>query len=209
MNWVIKKIKKGVFHKFLRKFGTRATKQRIWDEEFRAGSWEYIDHTETDPIYAVLARYCKGGDILDLGCGAGNTGSELDAGKYSHYDGVDISAEAIQRAIHRSKNSGREGKNTYFTGDIASFVPQKRYSLILFRESLFYLPLSKIPETLHRLSEYLAADGFFVVRMCDRGRYSGIVKIIERDFALCEEILPENETSTILVFQASLTSDGD
>ena len=148
MSWIVRKMRKGLVHKFLRKFGTAATKQRIWDEEFRQGSWEYIDHTEDDPIYLSLARYCKGGDILDLGCGAGNTGNELDVCKYNRYDGVDVSPEAVERAIERSRKSGRDGKNSYFVGDMLTFVPQKKYSIILFRESLFYLPMSKISKPL-------------------------------------------------------------
>ena len=201
MKWIVKKIRKGIIHKFLRKFGTRATKQRIWDEEFRSGSWEYIDHTKNDPIYPVLARYCKGGDILDLGCGAGNTGNELDVGNYNRYDGVDVSAEAVERASKRSRKNGRDGKNSYFVDDIVTFVPQKRYSIILLRESLFYLPMSRISQTLKRLSEYLIEDGFLIVRMCDRHRYSSIVEIIKNEFHVCEEAFPKGEASIILVFR--------
>ncbi len=201
MNWVVRKVRKGLVHKFLRKFGTTATKQRIWDEEFRQGSWEYIDHTDNDPIYHCLAKYCRGRNILDLGCGAGNTGNELDLRHYGHYDGVDVSPEAVERAIERSNNSGRGGQNAYFVGDMLTFVPQKQYSIILFRESLFYLPTSRISKALKRFGEYLLDDGFLIVRMCDRDRYSSIVGIIKSEFAVREEICPKGEPSIILVFR--------
>jgi trans-aconitate methyltransferase len=201
MNWIVKKIRKGLVDKVLRKFGTSAAKQRIWDEEFRSGSWERIDHTENDPIYLSLARYCKRGNILDLGCGAGNTGNELDVSQYNRYDGVDVSQEAVERAIERSKKSGRVGKNSYFVGDMATFVPQKQYSVILLRESLYYLPVFKISKILRRLSNCLNKDGYLIVRMHDRNRYSSIIGIIRNEFNVCEEVFPKGESSIILVFR--------
>jgi SAM-dependent methyltransferase len=202
-----RKFRKGVLHRIVRKFGTRAMRKRIWDEEFRRGSWEYIDHTEGDAIYPCLQRYCRGGDILDLGCGAGNTGNELEASAYRRYVGVDISREAVQRAVARSKACGRGEANVYETGDILGYVPASRYSVILFRESIFYLPLARIRETLDRLSSFLTRDGVFVVRMCDRRRHSRIVRTIRTGYPVLEEILPE-ERSIILVFAPARRPSG-
>jgi SAM-dependent methyltransferase len=200
--WSIsKKLKKGLIHKLLRKFGPTSIKQKIWDEEFRCGQWDFLNNTENDPIYHFLEKYCGGGDILDLGCGAGNTGNELSIDKYRLYVGIDISGEAIRKAQARCEKSNREGKNFYYVDDIINYVPDKKYSVILFRESIFYLPLEKIQKTFRRLSKALTNDGVFIVRMCDRLKYAKIVIQIDKSFEVKERYYPDSEKSIILVFR--------
>jgi predicted TPR repeat methyltransferase len=87
--------------------------------------WDYIDHTTEDVIYHYLERYSNNGSILDLVCGSGNTGNELDITKYKRYTGVDISEEAIQKAIMRTTLNHRDKQNEYFAGDILKYVPEK------------------------------------------------------------------------------------
>ncbi|MGZ8906039.1 MAG: methyltransferase domain-containing protein [Methylobacter sp.] len=202
MWWITKKLKKGLIHKLLRKFGPTSIKQRIWDEEFKSGQWDFLVNTENDPIYHFLGKYCgRSGDILDLGCGSGNTGNELGVDKYHHYVGIDVSQEAIRKAQARSERCFRISKNFYNVSDIISYVPDKNYSVILFRESIFYIPLEKIEKTLRRLSKTLTNNGVFIIRMCDRMKYAKIVKLIDKRFEVKERYFPDGENSIILVFR--------
>ena len=166
--------------RFFKKWGTPSKKRALWDAQYASGQWDYLEHTSDDPIYPYLERYSNRGRILDLGCGSSNTGNEMDVSTYDRYTGVDISEEAIQRAVLRSLKNGRQDKNEYFCDDIATHVPRVAYDVILFRESLFYIPLSKIKTTLERYSKYLTESGVFIVRMCDQNRYRSIVRVIER-----------------------------
>jgi len=146
------------------------------------------------------STYGNNGSILDLGCGSGNTGNEMDIYKYHRYTGVDISEIAIQRALDRSKNNHRQDKNEYFCDDISFYVPRKRYDIILFRESIFYIPNTKIKDVLKRYSYYLKKKGVFIVRMCDRKKYASIIKLIEEQYHVLERS-PADDANIILVFK--------
>jgi SAM-dependent methyltransferase len=185
--------------RILKRWGSTQDKENIWDREFQAGSWRYLDSTAHDHIYSFLHRYLKGGCILDLGCGAGNTGNELHENSYNQYTGVDVSRVATELAALRSAHNGRGSINHYICSDIADFTPARKYNIILFRESLFYIPLHRIGSVLLSYKPYLADDGVFIVRMCDRRKYSSIVRLIESRFAILEKS-PSSDPEIILVF---------
>ena len=175
-------------------------KRSLWDKEFAAGRWDYIEQTEDDCIYPILARYSESGDVLDLGCGSGNTGNEMEAESYRSYTGIDISEVAVEKARSRSARAGRREVNSYEQGDIYSYSPRQLYKVILFRESLFYIPKQKIVPMLMRYRKFLEPGGVFIVRMCDREKYAGIVDLLEANFAMREKQLPKNITTVIAVF---------
>jgi SAM-dependent methyltransferase len=198
---VIKGKVSGIIRMALQKFGTRSQKQNLWNKEFSAGHWDYIDRTPDDCIYRFLARYSRQGSILDLGCGSGNTGDEIAVKDYRLYTGVDISDVAIGRARQRSQAAGRDGKNEYIQFDFVHYEPERAYDLILFRESIVYVPEFRIRDMLVRYSRFLSPGGVFVVRMCDRGRYRGILEIIRYHFHVVETYMPENVSTVVVVFR--------
>jgi 2-polyprenyl-6-hydroxyphenyl methylase/3-demethylubiquinone-9 3-methyltransferase len=179
---------------------TRA-KARLWDSEFASGQWTYLEQTADDPIYRYLEKYTAGGSLLDLGCGSGNTGNELDRTKYSSYTGTDISAVAVQKARLRTKQNGRQAQNEYICAPIEAFVPSRTYDVILFRESIFYVPRRRIKPVLRLYARYLAPRGAFIVRMCDRDKYKPIVKLIYEHYQMVDKCLLENTKDIILVFR--------
>jgi 2-polyprenyl-3-methyl-5-hydroxy-6-metoxy-1,4-benzoquinol methylase len=201
MKAVLNRIKRIINSRILKKWSNTSVKSAIWDKEFASGQWASLDHTTEDIIYQYLDKYSNNGSILDLGCGAGNTGNELDEKTYHHYTGVDISKEATQKAIIRSKANHRNNKNEYFASDIQTYTPGKQYDIILFRESIFYVPVNKIKNMLDGYSPHLKENGNFIVRMCDRYKYGRIVKLIRRHYTVIEEYLENQNRSIILVFR--------
>lgn len=195
-----KRIKKVIESRILKRWGNTSRRKSIWDEEFSSGKWDYLENTSDDPIYSYLEKYCNGGIILDLGCGSGNTGNEMDASKYSSYTGVDISEWAVKRALARSESNGREEKNKYVCADICRYTPGRRYDIILFRESIFYIPKSRIRVVLDRYSDYLKETGVFIVRMCDRKKYASIVRLIDKHYHVVDSS-QANNANIILVFR--------
>jgi biofilm PGA synthesis N-glycosyltransferase PgaC len=204
MHWPLSRIAgrlRGIVNaRVLKRWGAPATKRSIWDDEFTRGQWDYLEHTADDPIYHYLDRYCDHGSILDLGCGSGNTGCEMEPSRYGQYTGVDISEQAVQRARTRSMSDQRHEKNEYVCADISRYEPRQRYDVILFRESLFYVPRPQIVALLERYRSWLTERGVFIVRMCDRKRYHGIVRRIEQNYCIVDSS-PAVDANIILVFR--------
>jgi SAM-dependent methyltransferase len=193
-----------VISALLKRWGPPVLKRRIWDKEFAKGKWDYMDakssnRAQRDFVLDVIEKYSVGADILDLGCGSGGTGLEL-ADFYNNYVGVDVSAVAIAKASSTPCNEFKKLRNRFLVGDVLTFVPQEKLSIILFRESLYYCPDRNIASLLGRYSRYLGPGGVFIVRLHDRIKYQGIIELIERTFSIRERAMSEGGNSVVLVF---------
>lgn len=193
-----------------KRWGTHSAKRRFWDEEYRAGHWPSCgrgtDNDSPDPIYGFLERYSSGGAVLDLGCGSGITAMEMTP-NFRSYLGVDISTDAVDKARAALNEKGRTSEHIEFVAaDIYSFTPHAAFSVILFRECMYYIPFRKIKSLLLRYSGHLAPGGVFIVRLCDRHRYRNIVKLLESNFAIAKLYEPEDSTLAIIVFRLFVSS---
>lgn len=197
------KVKRGVVNPLLKRWGSTRTKQALWDREFIGGQWNYLEATDSDPIYQYLGKYLRNGELLDLGCGSGNTGAELDVSCYTHYTGVDVSDVAVHRARERSLEGNRGERNEYICGDIETFVPTRKYDVILFRESIFYVPTIRIHSLVDRYAAWLKPNGVILVRMYDRDRFSNILHILHKHFHVLEEINLPGVKDVIVALQAA------
>lgn len=191
---------KNVARGLLQSWGSRGMKRAIWNREFANGRWKILDETPGDCVYLFLEKYGRQGRILDLGCGAGNTGNELRYDAYADYLGVDISDVAIERAREKSLANGRS-RNHYCQSDIYSFVPPYPCDVILFRETIFYIPLPRIRGMLERYCRHLTPRGCIMVRMYDRVKYASILRVIEDHFHVNDWHRPEGENTVLVVFR--------
>ena len=183
-------------------YGSEGMKKHQWDREFKRGRWDSLIDTAGDPVYAVLEKYARGGTILDLGCGSGNTANELASGGCVAYRGVDISEEAVHMAQDRTQRSGRAENTRFEQSDISAYIPGERYRVILFRDSIYYLPLASLNKVLDRYSSYLEQVGVFVVRIAGGMKSSKAIQtIVEDNFQMLEKHLTEAPPATIMVFR--------
>lgn len=180
----------------LKSYGPSRLKKFFWDKEFSGTKWDFIDHTEGDCVYANLEKYARNGSILDLGCGPGNTANEVAFAAYQKYVGVDISEEALAKARKRTVREGRTEKNIFVQGDFVNYTPIEKFDVILFRESMYHVPMGKIKSTLDRLSGYLKDGGVFIVRMYmadggagakEKPRPAAMMQIMETEFEVVEK----------------------
>ncbi len=191
-----------VLRRLLQAYGTPGLKRSLWNSEFAGGEWQCLETSSGDPVYFYLEKYAKWGSILDLGCGSGSTGNEVDANAYSYYLGVDISDVAIAKATTRSMETGRAGKNHYFRSDISSYVPDRQFDVVLLRDSVYYVPWSKVKAMLDGYAQYLTAEGVFIVRMWNAsGKYQTIVDTIESNFEIVEKYWSSQPEAMIIVFR--------
>jgi SAM-dependent methyltransferase len=202
---------------FLLSFGPQEIKQRVWDREYRKNMWQFRDHTPGDCVYPHLESHTRQGSILDLGCGSGNTATELSESAYDSYLGVDISQAALEKASTRTKECGREKKNRFARADFLEWQPPSgQFDVILFRESMYHVPLSKVKVLLDRYSDYLKDGGVFIVRVFAanketaqmKHRPTAMLRIIEDEFDVVEK--RRYETSgrpTVVVFRPRQRAD--
>jgi len=94
------------FRGFLLSYGPSNLKKRFWDKEYSEEKWSFAYDTVGDCVYGHLEKHVANGNILDIGCGSGNTATEL-APIYKTYLGVDISEAALAKAKKRSEECGR------------------------------------------------------------------------------------------------------
>ena len=187
---------------FLQAYGTAGLKKRLWDAEFSGGRWNCLDTTSGDCVYPFVERLAAHRSILDLGCGSGNTGNELDPDAYRMYVGVDISDVAVERARRRSQENGRGHQNRFVQSDILDYAPDQRFKVILFRDSIYYIPHRRIPDVLNRYAKALEETGVFVVRMANGGsKYQPIIDAIESSFEIVAKQVFANPDAVVMVFR--------
>ena len=199
-NACLKKVR-NVARGLTQRYGTTNIKKKLWDSEFSRGRWDCLDSMPDDCVYEHVERYANHGSILDLGCGPGTTGTELAADAYARYTGVDISAVAVEKARHRAEEHHRADKNSYFQEDIFNYKPNQQHDVILFGDSIYYVPRRLILSMLNRYSRYLNVDGVFIARIYGR-KYQNILGIIENNFHVVEKHIYGNEVF-VLVFHAA------
>jgi SAM-dependent methyltransferase len=191
----------------LKRYGPSGMKKRFWDREFSGHKWDFIDNTIGDPIYPFLEKYVGDGSILDLGCGPGNTATEL-ASPYRKYVGVDISEVALEKARKKTEATGRMPRNQFVCSDFLSFKPADKFDVVLFRESMYHVPIGQIKTILDKYAEFLKPDGVFIVRLYLAGpngekrvRPKAVIRRIESDFDVMEKAEFDRNELTITVFR--------
>jgi SAM-dependent methyltransferase len=161
---------------FLTSYGPSSIKKKLWDRDFSSGKWDFIDNTAGDCVYPFLEKYANHGDILDLGCGPGNTANELNSAAYKTYVGVDISEAALEKAVRRTKENGRADKNSFVVSDFLGYAPSQDFDIILFRESLYHVPYGQVKPILDKYSKHLKPGGVFIVRLYAGDERPGVIK---------------------------------
>ena len=126
-----------------------------WDGRYERGYGELMERDcereRYQAIGQIVATLPAHSSLLDVGCGVGTMADYLPA---LDYTGVDVSQKAL--AIARSRHLG-----TFICSDAVSFRIDKKFDVILFNETLYYLeePL----EQLARYREFLSDGGSMIV----------------------------------------------
>lgn len=152
----------------------------------------------TDILYPHIEKYGAGKSILDLGCGPGTTADEVKS--YKSYTGVDVSEVALVKARFRAEEKHRAA--TFIQGDIASYIPEGNYDVIVLADALYYVPQYKIEAVLNLLLEHLTPGGVIVMRTRDDdGRRKPLLAKIESEFVILEKHLYWNDWLSVLIFR--------
>ena len=132
------------------------------DRKYAQGDWDYLRGLGELSRFSVLAGYCRhlrpGGALLEVGCGDGILAERLAPGSYARFVGVDISAEAVERA-----QALADERRRFVAADATTWAADEPSDLVVFNECLEYFddPLALV----RRYEQFLTADGLFVVSM--------------------------------------------
>lgn len=164
-------------------YGDSPKEKARWDVQFGAGQWEYMRNEESryEMVTAFLRKFSPGGEILDLGCGAGILFSYVKKGDYQRYVGVDISQVAIN-----SISSLNDSRHHFCQGDADVYEPDGKFDAIVLNESLYYLrePVA----SLHRYAAFLKPSGVFIVSTYSKSRRAlAILRDVRREFQVQHE----------------------
>ena len=186
---------KGI-HYLITRFGSRSMRQAAFDEVYRSGRWDALDRRASSDLAHAVKSHARNGSILDLGCGTGLLASSVGADAYSHYLGVDVSAEALARARERSSE-----RVQFELADVEQYQPPQKFDLIVFQESLMYVnPLSRY-QALQRYVPWLAPEGRFLVTIVQSARFENILNMIRENFQIIEDrTLEKSNHWRLLVF---------
>jgi SAM-dependent methyltransferase len=188
-----------------KRMGPRSVKQAIWDREHAQGQWDWAQDLarplrQRDIVYEVLDRYSSDACILDLGCGNGYSGRMITS-QYREYFGVDVSEVAVDAARRDFNQDPERGPKSHFeSNDILTFVPTKKFSVILLSDCLPYFALHQVKRILQRYGAFLDSNGVFVVRLYDREKYHGIVEHIEGAYRVLDNVTRADSAGVVLTF---------
>jgi 2-polyprenyl-3-methyl-5-hydroxy-6-metoxy-1,4-benzoquinol methylase len=132
--------------------------RETWDAEYASGYWDYLQSLGELAHYSIIVGYCRFFEsapaILDVGCGTG-TLQKLLRPFYASYVGIDLSEEAIARAVPTS-----DANTSFACADASAFVPPGKLDVVIFNECLSYF---EQPLALVRRYETCLAPGGVIV----------------------------------------------
>lgn len=181
-------------HYLVTRFGPRWLKALAFDEKYARGSWGR--HTEVGELVHLVSRHLGQGDLLVMGCGGATILDGLDAPSLNSAVGIDLSPEAIRLAAARFTSP----KISFLVEDMEQFKCPRNYDVILFSESLYYVPETRRMALLRRLGSRLKAGGVLVCTLAEPQRYQDLLGQIRQSFNVLTDRLLHGESRHVLIF---------
>lgn len=147
-----------------------------WDQEYRSGQWEYLRRMDSLAGLISILGYCQylnPASILDVGCGEGLLAEKLKVLPYTSYLGIDVSREAIASAAARLGDA----RSHFAVAEAESFQSQTRFDVIVFNQSLYYLP--DPARVMAHYRALLAPQGRIIVSMIHNARTRAAWPLVE------------------------------
>jgi trans-aconitate methyltransferase len=182
-------------HYVVSRYAPNSIKRLAFEEKMKQGVWDYTTADKTAELLESIGKYAHNGNILCLGCGSGSLVEALSRDSFKTFIGVDLSRDAIEKA-KRLEND----KIIFHLGDIYSFECNEKFNIIVFEESIYYIPPFKRLKMLKRYQKYLTDDGVFIVT-ANYKRFAQIFSMIKKNFTVLEERCFKNSSRYFSIFR--------
>lgn len=163
-------------HYLVTRFGSRKLRALAFDGKYQSGRWG-SHHDGGGELAAMVSQYLRKGDLLILGCGGATVLEGLEASGLNSALGVDLSAEAVRLASRFASS-----RVAFLVQDMELLKWNSDYDVILFSESLYYVPAQRQLPLLRRLGNHLKHGGVFIVTLAEPKRYADILNLIRGGF---------------------------
>ncbi len=159
--------------------------REAWDEQYREGRWATLRSADEIARYSVIIGFLEhlaaARSILDVGCGEGILRDLLGPGRYSAYEGIDLSTVAVETARRRASAADR-----FEVADAATFVPAGTFDAVVLNESLYYLDDPR--GQARRYLGFVRPGGLLLVSMFHSARTAAILRALEGDLELVDRV---------------------
>ena len=169
---------------------------QTWDHQYARGDWDVLstDGVQMGHHMIVLGyvlRSRASPRILDVGCGAGPLYEYVQrlGLPFESYVGIDISAEAIQKARRLAT-----GNTRFEAADAQEFNPEETFDAIIFNEVAWYF---KDPgEVLSRYAQRLREGGVIILSMYDMLPARAMWASVDRRFKTVDSVQVKSSIHT-------------
>jgi trans-aconitate methyltransferase len=185
--------------RFVHFFATRLCWGRLrslsFDEKYRSGQWNFVEDPHSELVTLIEERAANG-HILILGCGMASITTSLNPARYKSIVGIDLSPVAIGKARQYANEKIR-----FEVGNMLTYTPDKKFGIMLFSESLYYVAGRKRVPLLKRLRDYLAPGGYIIVTIAQPERFAGLLNEMRSDFDVIEDRYFTDSRRFLIVFR--------
>ena len=172
----------------------KTVRRWMFDQMYTSGKWNPDD--KSPELISAVEDYCSRGAILILGCGNASILKHLNRGTFDYVLGIDISPEAISRA-----SSHADDRVHFQVGDFREYQCLRKFDVILFAESLYYLRPIERETTLKRFCSELTPNGCIIVTVINPKGYRDIIQMIKNSFKVIKEAYFEETDRFLIVFR--------
>ena len=159
--------------------------QQTWEEQYREGRWAGLRGADEVARYGVLIGFLEqltaARSILDVGCGEGILRDLLGPGRYARYEGIDLSAVAIESA-----RRGVGAADRLLVADAETYVPEGTFDAVVLNESLYYLADPR--GQARRYLGFVRPGGLLLVSMFHSVRTAAILRALEAELPLVDRV---------------------
>lgn len=165
-----------------------------WDKQYKSGRWDSLESEKELKRYQqiidfIITRGAKNPSIMDIGSGDGVLTMRMQDTPYSYFLGLDFSKVSIEKAQKR-----KLPKAEFETADAITYIPKRKFDVIIFNEAFYYIHDTKKQEVLDRMIASLNEGGI-------------IITSIYREGIGCWEFFKENSTLKELNYTTVTTDE--